>query len=322
MTDFDNDHLDEFLTHVGRMKSEGTLTARKHAMGQFAKWLTENDHTLTEIGTKQIQYFLADLSDDGYAPNSIEIYLDGVSRLFQYLENEGIVEENPANNVDRNEIRSLTSGTKKHDETDLVYITEEEKEALVEHAPSSRLRNRLIIRLLWQTGVRVHELVGMELDNINREARTIRVYSRKTNDWRKVTYQEDLDFLLDQWIDGGYRDSFVTVEHSPYLFLSQRSEQIDYYTIGKIVRKAAENAGIQEVMYEDVSGNRKHRITPHAIRRGHAVHSLDCGIDIRTIQKHLGHKNIETTMKYLQITDDEVQDSYHANFGSIDTADP
>jgi integrase/recombinase XerD len=318
MAGINDEHLSGFLDHVRRMKSDGTLTNRKNAVSRFDEWLTENDHNVLDAGPREVQYFLADLSDEGYAPNSIESYLDGVSRLFKYLVEEGLVEENPVEDVDREAIRSLTNGTKKHDEADIVYISEEEKEALVEHAPSPRLRNRLIIRLLWQTGVRVHELVGIELDNIDRAERTIRVFSRKTSDWRTVYFQEDLDFLLDQWIDGGYRDSYGPSDQSPYLFPSQRSEQIDYYTVGKIVREAADEAGIQEVMYEDAAGKKKHRVTPHAIRHGHAVHSLRCGIDVRTIMDHLGHKNIETTMDYLQLIDEEVQKSYQQRFGNRD----
>lgn len=321
MSGIDSDHLSGFLEHVKRMKSAGTYTTRKNAADRFDEWLAENDHEAPDVGPREVQYFLADLSKDGYAPNTIESYLDGVSRLFKFLVEEGVKEENPVEDVDRKTIRSLTNGTKKHDKADIVYIREEEKDVLVEHAPSPRLRNRLLIRLLWQTGVRVHELVGMELDNLDREERTIRVYSQKTSDWRTVYFQEDLDFLLDQWIDGGYRDSYGPSDQSPYLFPSQRSEQIDYYTVGKIVRKAADEAGIQEVMYQDVSGSNKHRITPHAIRHGHAVHSLRCGLDVRTIQKHLGHKNIDTTMKYLQLIDDDVKESYHSRFGNADSDD-
>jgi integrase/recombinase XerD len=318
MSEFDNKHMNHFLRRVKSMKSEGTHSTRKNALQRFNEWLSETDQEPTDVGPMEIEDFLAKLANEGYAPNSISSYLDGVRLFYKFLNRKDIIEENPVDEVDRSNIRSLTNGTKKHSKTEIVYVTEEEKEALVEYAPSPQLRNRLLIRLLWQTGVRAHECAGIKLDNIDRDERSIRIYSRKTDDWRSVYYMPSLDFLLDQWIDGGYRDAYGPAAESPYLFPSQRSEQVDYYTIGKIVRKAAEDADIQEIMYEDASGSPKYRVTPHAIRHGHAVHALQCGLDIRTIQKHLGHKNIDTTMKYLQILDDDVRESYHRQFGKAD----
>lgn len=174
--------------------------------------------------------------------------------------------------------------------------------------------------MLWQTGVRAHELSGIKLTNIDREERAIRVHSDKTDSWRTVYYQPSLDFLIDQWLDGGYRDSYGPSDRSPYLFPSQRSDRLNTDSIGKIVKQAAEDAGIQEVMYEDAAGQPKHKITAHSLRHGHAVYALKSGIDIRVLQEHLGHSNLETTEVYLQLIDDDVKDAYR-QFGSLETED-
>lgn len=318
MTEIDNDHMNRFLQRVKGMKSDGTYEARKNALRRFTEWLDETGYEVTEIGPLEIEDFLAHLSNEGYAPNSIDSSLSGVRLFYKFLDRKDIIDENPADEVDRSNVRSLTNGTKKHNEADVVYVTEDEKEAMVEHAPSPQLRNRLIIRLLWQTGVRGHELAGMELENLDRDERSIRVYSRKTDDWRTVYYQPSLDFLLQQWLDGGYRDAYEPADESPYLFPSQRSEQISQQTIGKVIVQAAKNAGCQEKMYEDAAGKPKWRLTTHSMRHGHAIFALKSGVDIRTLQKHLGHRNLSTTQQYLRILDDDVKEAYR-QFGQTDT---
>jgi len=318
MSEFENDHMNRFLKRVKGMKSAGTHEARKNALRRFNEWLEETGYDPTEIGALEIEDFLAHLANKGYAPNSIDSSLSGVRLFYKFLDRKDVIEENPADEIDQSNLRSLTNGTKKHNEADVVYVTEDEKEAMVEHAPSPQLRNRLIIRLLWQTGVRGHELAGMELENIDREERSIRVYSSKTDDWRTVYYQPSLDFLLDQWIDSGYRDAYGPSTTSPYLFPSQRSEQISRQTVGKLVVQAAKNAGCQEQMYTDAGGKPKWRVTTHSLRHGHAIHALKSGVDIRTLQKHLGHKNLDTTERYLRILDDDVKEAYR-KFGDTDT---
>jgi len=85
--------------------------------------------------------------------------------------------------------------------------------------------------------------------------------------------------------------------------------------INEIVKDAAENAGIQNVINRDALDRSRHRITAHALRHGHAVTALKSGIDVRTVQKHLGHTDIETTMEYLQLIDDDVMEAYQ-RFGT------
>lgn len=124
-------------------------------------------------------------------------------------------------------------------------------------------------------------------------------------------YQPSLDLLLDQWLDRGYRDSNLPAQSSPYLFLTQRSEQLHDSTVtDKVVKPAAQAAGIQEVMYEDQSGSKRYRVTPHALRHGHAINALKSDIDVRRVQQHLGHSSLEITMEYLQFIDEDVKEAY------------
>ena len=86
------------------------------------------------------------------------------------------------------------------------------------------LRNELIIRLMWQTGVRKTELIDIELDHLDRDSREIRIWTNKSKQRRTVHYRRSLGVLLDRWIDRGHRASYVPAESSEYLFVTERSE--------------------------------------------------------------------------------------------------
>lgn len=305
--------------HLGRIEgkqAEASYKTHRSNLRDFDRWLQEQDQELTELSSLKLEdYFLQQKRED-YAPNTISSRYESVRALFKRLAGRyDEIDETPFEDLERNEF--VDKRTKKHSQTSISYVSKEDMEALCDHSPSPQLRNELIIRLLWQTGIRKCELGEITFDDLDRDAREIEVWSEKSKEWRTVFYQDSLDLLLDQWIEGGYRASFAPAEQSSHLFVTERSEKLAPDTVNtKIVKPAAEAAGIQEVMYEDQSGSKRHRITPHALRHGHAVHALKSGIDVRTVQKHLGHSSLETTMEYLQLINDDVKDAYAAEFGS------
>lgn len=305
-----DDLIEKYLARVEGLKSEATYRTFSSNLRQFDQWISESEYEITTIAPLELEQFFIEMNNEGYAPNTVASRFEAVRGFYQFLSGKlDAIEENPMEDLKRSDY--VEKGTKKHDNTDIVYVTPEEMEALCEHVPSPTLRNELIIRLLWQTGVRKSELVDIELEDIDREERSIGVWSNKTKEWRTVYYQPSLDLLMDQWIDGGYRDSNATAANSPYLLVSERSEQMAPETVNrKIVRRAAEDAGIQEVMYVDKGGGKRYRVTAHALRHGHGVHALKSGIDVRRVQKHLGHAKLEMTMKYLQLIDEDVKEGY------------
>lgn len=305
-----HDLIEQHLDRVEAMQAEASYNTHRTNLRQFDTWLETEGYDLCEMGALELEAFFLEMKNDGYAPNTIASRFESVRGLYNNL--AGIFEvldENPFEDLCRRDF--VEKNTKKHDKAGISYVTPDEKEALCEHIPSPTLRNELVVRLLWQTGVRKSELVEIELDDLDRSDRSITVWSPKTKETRTVYYQPSLDLLLDQWLDNGYRAAFAPAEDSSYLFVTERSEQIHVDTVNeKIVKPAAEPAGIQEVLYTDKSGGKRYRVTPHALRHGHAVHALKSGIDVRTVQQHLGHADLEMTMKYLQLIDDDVKEGY------------
>jgi integrase/recombinase XerD len=309
-----DDLIEDYLDDVKESRAENTFQNRRTDLRHFDAFLDREDLTVTEVEPRHVHKFLRQEAGE-YADLTVRGRFGSVDRLYSFLTGVwDVMEESPVEDLDRKDYFGNGDG-KKHQKTDVVYVSPEEKDALLEHVPNPKLRNELMIRMLWQTGIRRGELVSIEVENIDREARAIDVWASKTGDWRTVFYQPSLDTLLDQWIDV-YRDSYNPAATSPYLFVSTKSEKLRPRAPNRMLKQAAEDAGIQEVMYEDADGRPRVRITAHALRHGHAVHALKSGIDIRTVQKHMGHAKIETTMKYLRLLDDDVRESYQ-QFGAV-----
>lgn len=308
--------------------SQNTYEVRQGNLRDFDQWLSEQGHDLEGVTPWILDDYFTHQKKEGYAPKTIKGRWDSINQLFKFLSLRDIVDENPiqADEIERKHYTD--SKARKHVENDEPsYVTKEEMERLVANVPGPKLRNKLLIRLMWQTGVRSNEVTRIRLSDLSDwngetqelepDERSIEVYSKKTGDTRTVYYQDSLDFLLTEWLNHGYRASFTYAADSEYLFLTRKGPKVHDERVNPIVKRAAENAGIQEELYADKNNHTRYRITAHALRHGHAVYSLKCGIDIRTISKHMGHESLEMTKRYLNLIDEDVRDAYRKNWGRV-----
>ena len=308
------DPIEEYLVDVKSSgKSEGTFRVRRRDLRKYDAYLEERGLNVTEVREKDVHRFLREQGLQ-YADNTVDKVYDSVKLLYDYLTGIGDLmdeDDHPLEELKRSEYSG--NGKDKSSQGEVVYVTPEEVKLLCENVPDGHaLRDELIIRLMFQTGVRAGELVNITLDDMDREERSIEVHAQKTDTTRTVYWQPSLDFLLDQWIDGGYRDALVPSE---YLFPTNQSEHLTVYRLNTMIRVTAKEAGVQEVMYEDAAGNPRRRVTPHALRHGHAVEALKSGIDVRRVQAHLGHEKLDTTMQYLRVIDEDVKQAFQ-RFGT------
>ena len=183
-----------------------------------------------------------------------------------------------------------------------------EKELLCENVPDPKVRNELLIRLMFQTGIRTKELRNIRIQDLDRNNRSIKVEDAKSNKYRTVFYN-DLEPWLSQWLDQGYRDSLRPASDSPYLFITNRKERFSINTASRVITEAADNAEIQETMYEDNNGGERKRITPHALRHGFARSCVKDGMDISYLKELMGHENLDVTKQYLKFTDQDKRDA-------------
>lgn len=310
-------HARRWLRRVKGKKAESTYNVRRSDVRQWEQWLADGDRgSVEDADALTIEDYLLELADAGYAPETIRGRYDSLTLFYRALSGKfGVIDESPFTYLERDDFGRVMNGTKKKRVTkdEVTYVTPEQVELLAEHVPNPALRNELLIRLMFQTGLRQSEVVSIELDDVDRDERAIKIHAEKTHHNRTVFYHGSLDFLLEQWVNG-YRESYCYAKESPYLFLSMRAEKLDKETPNKIIKQAAENAGIQSVMWIDPRGRKRHKITSHAVRHGFGVQGLKSGLNVREIQKIMGHKNLDMTMTYLDLIDDDVRDAYRGKF--------
>lgn len=307
--------IEEYLEDVQLSKAHSTYKARCSDLQKFSDYLEEQDLHVTEVMSKDVHTFLREQGQI-YAGSTVSNIYDAVNGLYHYLEMWDEIDEDahPVEDLKRADYGGNRE-PKKHQTDEITYITPDQKDQLRENVPDPQLRNELIVELMFQTGVRRGELASIELDNLDRENRRIRVWSSKTEEWRIVRYRPSLDFLLTQWLDHGYRDSFQTAAESPYLFLTDHAVSLDESYLNEIVVNAAKDGDIQEVLYEDAAGGKRHLVTAHTLRHSHAVEAVKSGIDIKFIQEQMDHENLETTEQYLRVTEKDVDEAYR-KFGT------
>lgn len=301
------DNIVAFLIDVRRDKAKGTFEARKTDLRAYNEYLDGRGLDVTGVEKQDVHQFLRK-EGSKYADATVESRYWSVKTLYDYLAGIwDLMEETPFEELSPKNYSG--NGKSKQTEADLVYVTPEEVDLMANNVADPKLRNEAILRLLFQTGMRRQELRSAKLENVDRDNRSIMIQDAKDPEkHREVHYQPSLDFLMQQWIEV-YRDSYGPAADSPYLFVTQRSEHLGDNRLSRIIRKAADEAGIQETLYEDAAGKKRYRVTAHAFRHGHAVEAVKSGIDIRRLQLHMGHEKLETTQQYLEFLNRDVADA-------------
>ena len=190
-------------------------------------------------------------------------------------------------------------------------LSQEEIDQLVEHAPSPKLRNSLIIRLMYQCCLRRSEAVRLKVDHVNSDESppTIDVPAVKGNKGRDapIPYHGDLIEQLPIWIDVE-RKGQAKASTSDYLFPTDHAERISEDRVSAIVRTAAERAPDvdQQTLYVDNMGREKKKIHSHTLRASGAHRLWDKSQDIYLVSKVLGHSDVDTTERYLDVDKDDI----------------
>ncbi|WP_113719587.1 tyrosine recombinase XerC [Arthrobacter dokdonensis] len=158
------------------------------------------------------------------------------------------------------------------------------------------LRDHAMVELLYATGIRVGELAGADVDDLNRERRTLRVLG-KGNKERVVPYGLPAADAVERWVAAG-RPGLATERSGPALFLGKRGGRIDQRTVRTVVEHVFGALG-------DTSAT-----GPHTLRHSAATHLLDGGADLRAVQEILGHSSLATTQLYTHVSVERLRDGY------------
>ncbi|WP_430505932.1 tyrosine-type recombinase/integrase [Haloparvum sp. PAK95] len=335
MMELDHEELlNAYANHIeGTNLSESTVTRYRTNTRQYLEWVEELSNETSEVdgvfdvNPETLETHLKQMVKDGYAPQSIKLRRASVKSFYEVCQklvndqtvsvladlDDGVIEgidDDPIEQLDTSQI-DLNSSKRENEVGDEAppHITPEEKEKLVENVPQPRTRNALMIRLLWQTGLRAHEACNIELEDVDRRERKITVRSQKTESTRNVWYQSSIENLMDLWIEVK-RPGFRNAEDSSYLFVTERSDKIMPDGLNKMVRKAADKAGIQDSEYTDQMGRTKHKVHAHVLRHSFAVQALRNGWNLEYIRQAMGHEELDTTRVFLDALDADLRKAF------------
>jgi len=293
--------LDAFLKYLTDVRGVSFATAEAYAgdVNQFVDFLSETwgeerAYEWTAVDYRTLRSFLGHLTRLKYSKATVARKLAALRSFFRFLIQEGAVEQNPA----------AAAATPKQDRRLPNYLYEHEIAALIEAPDTTKplgWRDRAILEVLYATGVRVSELVGMDLADLDLERREIRVIG-KGNRERIVLLGERAVSALRSYLAEG-RAQLLRRSSAPdeaAVFVNNRGGRLS-------VR------GVQQRLHKYVvEGAASERITPHAFRHSFATHLLDAGADLRSIQMLLGHRNLGTVETYTHVTTKRMKEVYRA----------
>ena len=289
--------IDQFLHHgqSERNLSERTLRAYHSDLSQFHHHL--NDEAMVEITPEHLETYLDKLGTGPYRDTSIRRKVAALKVFFRYLEEAGVVEESPARRLKikrpvENRVPTVLST---REVRALLTAPKDQIGELIggrDQSPGGRnryfcaVRDNLILELLFSTGIRIGELVALNVSDVDLQTRQIKITGRATRG-RSVSLSSDVvRAAIQQYLDLRGERSLET----PALFVGRSGTRLTIYSIENIFKKHVRLAEI------------KRHITPHSLRHTMATMLVNSGTDIREVQEILGHASILSTQVYTKLS--------------------
>ena len=301
--------IEQFLDYLKHEKnvSPYTISAYGFDLSEFNKHVKENGINQKDIGHRVIRGFLVKLDKGKNSKSTMGRKLSTIKSFYSYLVKIGACEVNPVIYVCRPKAPKylplfFTEGEiKKLLETPLlVYqnpILAINNPALIPRDPFLALRDKLILELLYDSGIRVSELVGINISDIDYEGKTILIRGKGKKE-RLALFGEHIKKHLNLYLDTRHLVS-KTRDTDGALILNYRGERIGTRQVQRLVKKYCRLAGLSD------------KFSPHSIRHSFASHLLNRGCDLRIIQELCGHALLSTTEKYTHISQNQLFDVYH-----------
>ncbi len=301
---FKQPHMDQFLIWLSGGHTKATVQSYYWALHNLRKYLDIIQKDITECTLNDLTAYIQHLENKGLKSGTRNHYVTSVRAIWHWLYKQDMVDFD----------KEMIPLPDRVDTESYDYLTQEEYEqmlnALSEHFPKE-LRGKAIIAFLFNTGVRLGELLSIKMSDIDLEKMKGRVktYKRK-NHWRDIYWNEFTNNLLKKWIE--VRDRIIEkLGNSEYLFISlenNRGEQLAHSTIQRMIRNLRHQLNI------------KRKITVHSFRHGFGHRGVETRVNPRYLQVMMGHANLRSTQIYMGYDTKDVEMEYRNIFSKSPAA--
>lgn len=279
----------EYLQRERRM-SKNTLEAYKRDVQEFVAFEGSRGMTnLLETSSTEIVAFLHNLKISGKSAATVNRKLASVRAFFNFLMNSGLVSSNPTVDIKSPKI----------ERKELEYLTLEEVDRLLETPDGSirGIRDKAILEVLYATGIRVSELIDADLEDINMRMGFITCDGEQSKA-RIVPLGRPARAALEAYIYEARNALVKDNTEEKALFVNYYGSRITRQGLWKVLKEYGEKAGIEK------------KLTPNIMRNSFAVHMLQNGADLKSLQELMGHEDISATQAYLSVTKNRIKDVY------------
>jgi integrase/recombinase XerD len=286
--------LEQFIDHLWMEHglTENTLSAYRNDLAGFSVWLTDNHNSLASVSTSDVQRYLASQFEQGYKGRSSARLLSALRRFYAWLLRDRRIDQDPT--------RLLESPKT---ERPLPVSLNEEQVVDLLNAPDTGndigYRDRAMLELLYATGLRVSELVNLQLSQVSIEPGVLRIIGKGNKERLVPVGEVALDWLAAY--TRHVRPSLLQNKSAATnaVFVTQRGKAMTRQAFWYMIKRHALHAGIDP-----------EKLSPHTLRHAFATHLLNHGADLRVVQMLLGHSDISTTQIYTHVADQRLRDLY------------
>ena len=271
-----------------KQASANTVSSYLRDVRQFAKEMEEREIPLPEVLSQDVEEYAHDLTRKGKSPATVTRSVASIKSFYNCLISRGEIDRNPAKGVVPAKVeRKLPQ-----------ILTGKEVELFLEQPECTDLkgyRDRAMLELLYATGIRVSELIALDVDDLNLPGGVLKCFSKGKE--RIIPLYPAAIRALNEYVHN-VRPQLVDSLDETALFVNMNGERMSRQGFWKIIKYYQEKAGI------------KKDITPHTLRHSFAAHLLENGADLRSIQEMLGHADISSTQIYSRLLNQKIKDVY------------
>ena len=288
-------HIKDFIKYLSNEKRypETTITSYQKDLDNYSKFIKNKNINYKTINKDEIRSYLKYLDELNYSKTTISRILSTLRHFYQYLMINKVVSVNMFKLIKNPKKDKKLPNFLQSDELQKIFDS-------IDIETPLGIRNRLIVELLYASGLRVSELTNLSIDSINLNTREIRVLGKGSKE-RIVFFGEYAKKYLNMYLEQS-RPLLINKIKTNILILNNNGEPITSRGIELIIDKVVRAAAL------------KHNISPHVLRHTFATDLLNNGADLKSVQELLGHSSLSTTQIYTHITNERLRSVYLKSF--------